>query len=337
MIAYAVNSAAREDSINEEHGRKLIEAYVALYNKYIDQGLSQDEADKKAFSVVLSKDGQGKFKSRFGELMTTFNAKRAKHAKRMAKKIKDGEYEQVPDAVLNKLDIISAQIGAIKGVSLSSILGDIASRTKDVVSKGISFTLNGGKKIFNKVITSGQAAFEYLKDKVGSIASSIGDVAAHAISAMGNFVSNAKDKVKSVATTTIEKAKEMWGKGKVWIAGKWEDAKKYGISKWEQAKECAEGLWEKFISKKDTAIAYVKEKYTTAKNWVGKKIEAGKKFLFGDKTADADEKRVDELFEKYKADGMEENAAYYKAIDDATDEARTGAIDRVKEKKENII
>ena len=175
--------------------------------------------------------------------MTTFNAKRAKQAKRMAKKIKDGEYEQVPDAVLNKLDIISAQIGAIKGVSLSSILGDIASRTKDVVSKGISFTLNGGKKIFNKVITSGQNAFEYLKDKVGSIASSIGDVAAHAISAMGNFVSSAKDKVKSVATTTIEKAKEMWGKGKVWIAGKWEDAKKYGINKWEQAKECAKDAW----------------------------------------------------------------------------------------------
>ena len=278
-------------SQNEPIFSREISADIAGDVNVSSEKPAKPSADKNASSGTASTGEQNTSEtmhSKFGEILTKFNAKKK------ARQIKNGRYE-IDDRVLEKLDTII------------SILGVDSEGT----GKGRTTSWSGPKKIWKKIVNKAVSVFDYLKERIGTLASS-------AMTTIADIASSVYSRVRGAATTTLEKAKEMWEKGKVWIKGKWESAKEFGIETWEQAKELAQGSWET-----------IKEKAGSAKSWLQEKYDKGKKYLFGDETADTEEARIG-LIGRAKA-------KITQTWTDIKDKVSSGAIGRTFRRVANFI
>lgn len=298
------NSAVRVVSSSDDipKGKVVSSQNEPIFSRKINADIAGDvnvdteqqakpSTDKNASSGAAftgEQNTSGTMHSKFGEILTKFNAKKK------ARQIKNGRYE-IDDRVLEKLDTII------------SILGVDSEGT----GKGRTTSWSGPKKIWKKIVNKAVSVFDYLKERIGTLASS-------AMTTIADIASSVYSHVRGATTTTLEKAKEMWGKGKVWINGKWESAKKFGIETWEQAKELAQGSWET-----------IKEKYGKAKNWVSDEIDKGRKYLFGDETADTEEARIG-LIGRAKT-------KITKTWTDIRDKVSSGAIGRTFRRAVNFI
>ena len=335
-----------------------------LTQQYISEGYDPAVAFRKA------EEEASKMHSASGEA-TLFNAKHRRHAKNKAVAIKNGVYERGGVSILSNINNTTSKIydllsgwkkdkGSLISVSidaetlknaLSGLWGSVTDAAEKVKTKvsGMFANISLPEGLGN-LVNAGIEAFKTFRKKTSEMVSNIGATASGVLKSLQDNLPQLKKRVRVNAKIALRKAKQKWKEGLVWIDGKWEEAKEFGIETWEQAAECAKGQWDKFLKKKDEAVDWLQGKYEYAKGKYGEykkrllgwkddlkhryeeKRDKIKNALFGNEKADADEKRVNELFEKYKKEGMEENEAYSKAIDDATAEARAGLIGQTGQK-----
>ena len=335
-----------------------------LTQQYISEGYDPAVAFRKA------EEEASKMRSASGEA-TLFNAKHRRYAKNKAVAIKNGVYERGGISILSNINSTTSKIydllsgwkkdkGSLISVSinaetlknaLSGLWGSVTDAAEKVKTKvsGMFSNISLPEGLGN-LVDAGIEAFKTFREKTSEMVSNIGATASGVLKSLRDNLPQLKKRVRVNAKIALRKAKQKWKEGLVWIDGKWEEAKEFGIETWEQAAECAKGQWDKFLKKKDEAVDWLQGKYEYAKGKYGEykkrflgwkddlkhryeeKRDKIKNALFGNEKADADEKRVNELFEKYKKEGMEENEAYSKAIDDATAEARAGLIGQTGQK-----